>query len=297
MRLILPLALFAAFVPSLAQDRSPGRPPITGISHVAFYAEDVAAARQFYAGELGLAADASRQNVYHVGTRQAIEIEPLPSGEDDNRLAHVAFATTDAEGMRRYLAAHGIAVPANINSEANGTRWFALKDPEGHPIEFVQESRLQAAAGSGTPVSRHLIHCGFVVHDRALEDRFYKDLLGFHVYWYGGMKDGETDFIDMQVPDGTEWLEYMMMQPGQTPSASTLGVVNHAALGVSDGSGAVQILDQHGWKPSDREKLQIGRDGKWQLNLYDPDGTRVEVMEFRPTEKPCCSSYSGPHPE
>jgi hypothetical protein len=42
---------------------------------------------------------------------------------------------------------------------------------------------------------------------------------------------------------------------------------------------------------------QIGRDGKWQLNLYDPDGTRVELMEFAPVEKPCCSEYTGPHPK
>ena len=27
------------------------------------------------------------------------------------------------------------------------------------------------------------------------------------------------------------------------------------------------------------EEPQIGRDGKWQLNLYDPDDTRVELME------------------
>ena len=25
---------------------------------------------------------------------------------------------------------------------------------------------------------------------------------------------------------------------------------------------------------------QIGRDGKWQFNFYDPDLTRVELMEF-----------------
>jgi len=37
------------------------------------------------------------------------------------------------------------------------------------------------------------------------------------------------------------------------------------------------------------EKPQIGRDGKWQLNLYDPNFTRVELMEPKPVEKPCCS--------
>jgi len=32
------------------------------------------------------------------------------------------------------------------------------------------------------------------------------------------------------------------------------------------------------------------------LNVYDPDETRVEFMEFTPVQKPCCSDYTGPHP-
>ena len=37
------------------------------------------------------------------------------------------------------------------------------------------------------------------------------------------------------------------------------------------------------------DKPKIGRDGKRQLNLYDPNLTRVELMEPKPVEKPCCS--------
>jgi hypothetical protein len=33
-----------------------------------------------------------------------------------------------------------------------------------------------------------------------------------------------------------------------------------------------------------------------QLNLYDPDLTRVEMMEFQPAEKPCCSEFTAKHP-
>ena len=40
----------------------------------------------------------------------------------------------------------------------------------------------------------------------------------------------------------------------------------------------------------------MGKDGKWQLNLYDPDFTRVELMEFQPVQKPCCSDFHGPLP-
>jgi hypothetical protein len=30
--------------------------------------------------------------------------------------------------------------------------------------------------------------------------------------------------------------------------------------------------------------------------LYDPDATRVEFMEFKPAQKPCCHSYEAAHP-
>jgi hypothetical protein len=40
----------------------------------------------------------------------------------------------------------------------------------------------------------------------------------------------------------------------------------------------------------------MGKDGKWQANLYDPDGTRVELMEFQPVTDPCCSPFTAPSP-
>jgi hypothetical protein len=41
----------------------------------------------------------------------------------------------------------------------------------------------------------------------------------------------------------------------------------------------------------------MGRDGKRQLNVYDPDDVRVEFMEFKPTGKTCCSEFTASHPE
>ena len=42
---------------------------------------------------------------------------------------------------------------------------------------------------------------------------------------------------------------------------------------------------------------EIGRDGKNSLDAYDPDDTRVEVMEFTPTKPPCCHPYTASHPK
>lgn len=140
-----------------------------------------------------------------------------------------------------------------------------------------------------------MIHAGFLVQSRETEDRFYRDILGFRPYWHGGMKDDETDWASVQVPDGTDWLEYMLRQPAH-PDLQTTGVMNHISLGVADMKQAQALLESHGWKEHGDEHAQMGRDGKWQLNLYDPDLTRIELMEFKPVQKPCCSDFTGQHP-
>jgi len=293
MRKIFELAVLISAAACLGQNALP-RPQVTGISHVAFYSTNLTGAKNFYGGLLGLWSDPANPNAYHVGA-QMVELEPLPQGHGHDLIAHVAFATPDAEGMRKYLASHSVAVPDKV-SKGGDTIWFALQDPEGNSIEFVQGRPELTGRPPESAISKVMIHAGFVVHDRAAEDKFYKDLLGFHVYWHGGMKDNETNWVDMQVPDGTQWLEYMLVPKGQELSPRTLGILNHIALGVPSVADAAQLLRSRGWKPSENEKEQIGRDGKWQLNLYDPDGTRVELMEFTPVQTPCCAPYTAPHP-
>ena len=129
-----------------------------------------------------------------------------------------------------------------------------------------------------------MIHVGVTVADREAADRLYKDILGFEEMWHGGMKDDRTDWVDMRVPDGTDWLEYMLNV--HHPSPRTLGVMHHLALGVPSVAAGYQILTARGMHI---EQPKIGRDGKWQLNLYDPNLTRCELMEPKPVETPCCS--------
>jgi hypothetical protein len=110
------------------------------------------------------------------------------------------------------------------------------------------------------------------------------------------MKDGVTDFISIQVPNGTDWIEYILNVPAH-PSHRELGIVDHFSLGVVNIDTVVAKLSQRGWKPSSESNKLMGRDGKYQLNLYDPDDVRVEFMQLRPSEKPCCSPFTGPQPE
>jgi len=220
-------------------------------------------------------------------------IELIAAGPDDHDLIdEVGFSVDGVLQMRDYLKSHGIET-TEIAHGSNGLRYFECNDPQGHRIAFVDPEGAGSQKKGPDQVSFELIHTGFVVNNREAEDHFYKDILGFHLYWHGGMKDDKDDWVAMQSRNGTDWVEYML---NISPDASkhTLGVMNHIALGVRDIHAAEQQLIKNGWKPTEEPK--VGRDGKWQLNVYDPDDTRVEFMEFTPKEKPCCSEFTGKHP-
>ncbi|HTW59708.1 MAG TPA: VOC family protein [Terriglobales bacterium] len=282
---------------ALAQTHPSTRPRILRIDHVSFYTTAPDGVKKLYGGVLGLAAanpiEARGTLRYMVGA-QWVGFSPAPDPNATNRMDHIAFTTDNIVGLRRYLAAKGIKA-SEIEGRPDHSLSLTVNDPEGHRIEFVERGKQEIPPPPASAVSHHMIHTGFVVRDRAAEDHFYRDILGFRPYWHGGMKEGETDWVALQVPDGTDWVEYMLRQP-EHMDLRTTGVMNHISLGVADMKQAQAMLESHGWKPHGDEHAQMGRDGKWQLNLFDPDFTRIELMEFRPVEKPCCSDFTGPHP-
>jgi len=303
--------LFCIFIlatAAVAQQSGPSRPKITGFDHADFYTTTPDANSHLYTDMLGLASadlvEPGQIQRFMIGT-QWVGYSPAPDPKATDRMDHLAFRTDDCAALRTYLAAKGIQTTDTISTLKDGSRSFRVKDPEGHLIEFVERSKSAShllvayAAKFGEhpdPVSRRLIHAGFIVRDRAAEDHFYKDILGFHIYWHGGMKDGDTDWAAMQVPDGTDWLEYMLnIEPH--PDLQETGVQNHISLGVQNMKEAEAKLESHGWKPHDKDDHpEIGKDGKWQFDVFDPDFTRVELMEFKPVQKPCCSDFQGPQP-
>ncbi len=274
------------------------RPPILGIAHVALRVKDAAAAREFFDHVLGFdelpSAETAQGNLrfayYKVNDNQYIEVSPTLTSDTEDRLINIAYRTTDARALRTYLASHGVEVPGELRKDPAGDLSFSVQDPAGHTAEFIQylpgsiESRNLGKFLSPDRTSEEIIHAGETVQDQAAADRFYNGILGFREMWHGGMTDNRTDWVDMVVPNGKNWLEYMLN--AHSPSPRQLGVMHHLALGVKDIKQVYSTVRARGYNAG---QPQIGRDGKWQLNLYDPDLTRVEFMEFTPVRKPCCS--------
>jgi catechol 2,3-dioxygenase-like lactoylglutathione lyase family enzyme len=285
------------------------RPPIVGVAHIGLRTDNLDAARAFYTGILGFDefwVKGSNNNLiftnFKVNDHQYIQVFTGLKSPTEDRLVAIAFETTDAEQLRAYLESKGVDVP-DISADRDiigdfirgispdVTLSFTIRDPDGHLVEFIQYvpgSMYVNDFGKhlgARRISERIIHVGVTVKDREAADHFYRDILGFKLQWHGGMKDTDTDWVAMRVPEGTDWLEYMLNVHDSSPR--TLGVMHHFSLGVPSVKDSYQEILKRGMK--DAEAPKIGRDGKWQLNLYDPDGTRAELMEPTPVEKPCCS--------
>jgi catechol 2,3-dioxygenase-like lactoylglutathione lyase family enzyme len=299
------LAILLLCASAIAQE-NPQRPHILGIEGVRICVSDLYSARTFYDAVLDQHRKYSKPGHWcerppgfslniPLNRFQSISLEPSHPPIPSNLIAGITFWTDNVAALRSYLLANKIDVGTQRGPKV---KYLSVNDPEGHKISFLEtdgvlkDSNVQAMQSRGG-YEREIIHAGFIVHDHSDVEHFYKDILGFRPYWHGGMKDDQTDWVSMQVPDGVDWLEFMV---NVAPDADQRlrGIMNHIAIGTTDIHAMQKKLLDNGAKMTEQPK--IGRDGKWQLNLYDPDDTRVEFMEFTPTQKPCCSEYTGPHP-
>jgi hypothetical protein len=117
------------------------------------------------------------------------------------------------------------------------------------------------------------------------------------------MVEGKIDWVSQQTPDSHDWLEYMLTSgPSGTGIPATitqhqLGVLDHLSVGVASVDMAYRTLEVGNRLGGVHDAhTQIGKDGKGQFNLYDPDGIRLELMNFHASEKPCCSPFTADDP-
>ena len=220
-RLAISAALAGAFAALTSAQTAVKRPAIVGVAHIGLKTNDLAAARNFYGRDLGFqepftldkAAGGLLLTYFKVNDRQYIEIFPELKDEAEDRLSHIAFETTNIAQLRDYLATRAVKVPDALKPGLDGNVSMTIQDPDGHSVEFVQympgslHSKNFGKFLPATRISDHIIHVGVTVADRDVADKFYKEVLGFRETWHGGMTDQRTDWIDMRVPDGSDWLE------------------------------------------------------------------------------------------
>jgi catechol 2,3-dioxygenase-like lactoylglutathione lyase family enzyme len=289
-----------ATIASAAQSAPGARPTITGIAFLEVAATKPAASDTFYRSLGYVPEHLGKLERFAVSDNQWFDVAPAQDTAPGDRLLAIGFTTHNASAMQRYLSARGVRV---VDPLHNGR--FAVLDPEGNKIVFVQEGTFhetpEQKSEAGKAPSHRIIHAGFIVKNPSAEDAFYRDVLGFRPYWRGGMTDNKLNFISLQVPDGHDWIEYMMLDKPTTPPTPEqiqrqFGMSDHFSLGVTRMNTVVAGLQANHCEGPNCTKTQMGRDGKVQLNVFDPDYTRIEYMEFQPSGPICCSTFTGQHP-
>lgn len=294
--------------PSLSAADQPARPHITGLSHIAFYVHDIQKSRAFYKDFLGFAEPYSLTNkdgTLHltwikINDRQTIELFPEQETNSD-RLYHVALETDDAVGMRDYLNAQGVKVPDKVGKGKIGNLNYFIKDPDGRIVEIVQyapDGWTTVNKGKFLPdtrISTNMPHMGILEGDLSASKKFYEGILGFHEIWRGSKNSKVLNWVHEQIPDGTGFFELMLYS--ELPDPDKRGKYHHFCLEVPDIEKAKVILQERAARIGYNKAMEIqtGVNRKRQLNLYDPDGTRVELMEPQTVDgKPAASSTAPP---
>ena len=293
--LLLPL-LVAACVAGciagcIAQDAAK-RPPITGVAHISLFVHNIEQSRHFYKDFLGYEEpfqldkpDGGLSLTFiKINDRQYIELVPETQAGTD-RLGHISVETTDADAMRRYLGSRGIKVPDTTPTGRIGNANFNVKDPDGHTLEIVQYlptgwgAREKGKYLGPNRISDRMAHLGILVGSLDAAKKFYGDILGFRETWRGS-KDGKIlSWVNLAAPESDDYLEFMLYE--DLPAPGKRGTPHHICLIVPDIEKAVAGLEARPARKDYKGTLEIktGINRKRQCNLYDPDGTRVELME------------------
>jgi lactoylglutathione lyase len=266
------------------------RPRIVGMAYAGVRAHDLNAARHFYTDLLGFEEAFSHDNIHYlkVSDRQFIVLFP-ESKPEEQRFVGQAWETDDAEGMRLYLKAQGVKVPDQQAAKAaNDDIAFRVSDPDDNAfvvMQFTPESLAIQGLGkhlSDARVSRRMLHVGVPV-SKPETVRFWVDILGFREFWRAHAPSGDTSLAtlaNLKVPAGDDYLEWHLSRKPLAPWGERKGPY-HIALEVPDMAKAIAILKaKPAFKDYKREvESHVGQNHKVQGNFYDPDGTRVELME------------------
>jgi catechol 2,3-dioxygenase-like lactoylglutathione lyase family enzyme len=297
----------------MAQNATAQRPKITGVSHAGYFVSDLGKATWFWHDFLGFdeyttlnkpGTDEARIAFIKINDRQHIELFTDKPAVPPNMMSHLCFSVDDVEQMRTYLRSKGFDVkPGNGGKTRTGDYAFEIKDPDGTLVEFVQSlpTGIEAeSAGKFMPATRiadGIYHVGFLVGNLDKSLAFYEGVLGFEETWRGSSNGKELSWVNLRVPDGKDYVELMLYD--KTPSG--FGTKNHVSLVTPDVQKAVAELES---RPAYKTYLtyakpltvQVGKNGKRQVNLYDPDGTRVELMEAQTVDGKAVPPSTAPPP-
>jgi len=294
----LALWLLVVLTPGLSAQDGAGRPadlPLAGLAGITFRVSDLDKARRYYQGVLGfpeafaLRDPAGRVNsiFFKVNDDQYVEVVPgLAPGATD-RQARVSFQSTDLTRLHDVYAARGLN-PTRITRGPDGNPVFRVIGPDNAVLDFLEYapgSQQTLARGKWLDpkrISTHLQHVGIYTTSRDSVVPFYQDKLGFTRG--RDVPGARGDYIETPSSDRNLETKFPPLDPGNPATKAqyereVMGAVQHIGIEVADMRQARDLAQERGAYTDLQVRAHVGNNRHWLMHLFDPDGSRTEVVE------------------
>ena len=265
--------------------------PVMGIANVTFKVTDLDQARAYYQRILGFAEAFDLKDrsgrvasaYFKVNDDQYIEVVPILKPGELNREERVVFQSIDLEKLHALYESRGLN-PSKIEKGLDGNPAFRVISPEGNNLDFLQyaqDSEQAKARGkfqSTGRISTHLWHVGIMTKDAATSGPFYREKLGFTNLRFGT----RGDYLETPSRDSNTQTKPPLPDTPATHAqyeSEQWGATNHIGIEVADMRATRDLLQKRGGFDDLRVRAHVGNNRHWLMFLFDPAGTRTEIME------------------
>ena len=265
--------------------------PVMGIANVTFKVMDLDRARAYYKGILGFeeAFDLKDRSgkvtsaYFKVNDDQYIEVNPTLKPGEMNREDRVVFQSIDVEKLHALYESRGLN-PSKIQKGPDGNPVFRVASPEGNNLDFLQyadgseQAKARGQFLSPDRISTHLWHVGLMTKDSATSRPFYREKLGFTNLRFGT----RGEYLETPGRDSNTETKPPLTDTPETHvqyESEQWGAVNHIGIEVTDMRAARDLLQKRGGYGDLRVRAHVGNNRHWLMFLFDPAGTRTEIME------------------
>lgn len=221
----------------------------------------------------------------------------------------VNYEVDNVEAMQQHLLECGIDIKESVHIVPDGAKEFSVLDPDGNEIQFTEYGD-----NSVIPLTDDVKHevcsplkyttqVALQIHDEINMQNFYCKGLGLKKAFtltYGNLADSleKIGELDAQTIAGLKkmgdmpCIDYIEVAPHQfielfhcvgSEKKEQRNLTNfygyqHICLEVSDINLAWDAVTKNGIKPD--TEISLGIEGAYQFWLTDPDGNKLELMEY-----------------
>lgn len=264
--------------------------PILGVAQVSFRVSNLARSTQFYRDVLGFSEAFTLRNksgqvtsvYFKVNDEQFIELVPGLEPGELVRQSRIVVQSSDLSRLRAIYLARGLS-PGPISKGEDGNPVFRIVAPNGFPVDFLQydprshQGRIKGKMLGKKRISTRILHVGTMVKDEPTKAFFSK------FGWGKVLPGARGDYIETPLSDRNLETKDPPLDPSNPATLSqytreVAGAVYHYALEIDNMHAAREELKRRGGFDDVRLRTAVGNNRHWLIHLFDPDGTRTELM-------------------